>query len=95
MELYKNNLNNIHTNLNVEEIYTQELSIIDKIISENDFMSSLKIINDKGLLSDTILPNELGWKIEYYTDYVLKLVSKRDEVGNRLRESMRRYVFEE
>jgi len=26
---------------------------------------------------------------------VLKLVSKRDEVGNRLRENMRRYVFEE
>ena len=95
MELYKNNLNNIHANLNVEEIYTQELSIIDKIISEKDFMSALKIINDKGLLPDTKLPNEFGWKKEYYIDYVLKLVSKRDEVGNRLRENMRRYVFEE
>ena len=95
MELYKNNLNNIHTNLNVEEIYTQELSIIDKIISEKDFMPALKIINDKGLLPDTKLPNEFGWKKEYYIDYVLKLVSKRDEVGNRLRENMRRYVFEE
>lgn len=95
MELYKNNLNNIHANLKVEEIYTQELSIIDKIISEKDFMSALKIINDKGLLPDTKLPNEFGWKKEYYIDYVLKLVSKRDEVGNRLRENMRRYVFEE
>lgn len=95
MELYKNNLNNIHANLNVEEIYTQELSIIDKVISEKDFMSALKIINDKGLLPDTKLPNEFGWKKEYYIDYMLKLVSKRDEVGNRLRESMRRYVFEE
>ena len=57
--------------------------------------NSLKIINDKGLLPDTKLPNEFGWKKEYYIDYVLKLVSKRDEVGNRLRENMRRYVFEE
>ena len=95
MELYKNNLNNIHTNLNVEEIYTQELSIIDKIISENDFMSALKIINDKGLLSDTKLPNEFGWKKEYYIDYVLKLISRKDEVGERLRRSMRKYIFED
>ena len=55
----------------------------------------MKIINDKGLLPDTKLPNEFGWKKEYYIDYVLKLVSKRDEVGNRLRENVSRYVFEE
>ena len=69
--------------------------VLSEIISEKDFMSALKIINDKGLLPDTKLPNEFGWKKEYYIDYVLKLVSKRDEIGNRLRENMRRYVFEE
>ena len=95
IEIYRDNWNKIFTNLNVDEVYTQKLEMIDKIISEKNFIGALKIINDKGLLPYTELPNEFGWKKEYYIDYVLKLVSKKDEVGNRLRENMRRYVFEE
>lgn len=95
IELYKNNLDGIHTNLNVEEVYRQELESIDKIISEKDFMGALKIINEKGLLPYTKLPNEFGWKKEYYIDYVLKLISRKDEVGERLRRSMRKYIFED
>lgn len=95
IELYKNNLDGIHTNLNVEEVYRKELESIDKIISEKDFMGALKIINEKGLLPYTKLPNEFGWKKEYYIDYVLKLISRKDEVGERLRRSMRKYIFED
>lgn len=50
------------------------------------------MINNKGLLSYTKLPNKFGWKKDYYIDYVLLLLGKGDEVAEELKQVFRRYI---
>ncbi|MCD8036886.1 MAG: hypothetical protein LUE88_05860, partial [Clostridiales bacterium] len=63
-----------------------------KIINDRNFDEALKIINNKGLLSYTTLPNEFGWKKDYYIDYVIRIAGVRDDTGERLRNVFREYI---
>lgn len=65
---------------------------MNKIIVDRDYTMALKVINNKGLLPYTKLPNKFGWKTDYYIDYVLLLLEKNDEVGNRLKQIFRQHI---
>lgn len=92
IEEYKLNLNELVSLDDVQSIYNQELEKLNKIIENNDYLEALKVINNKGLLPYTELPNKFGWKKDYYIDYVLLLLEKDDEVGNRLKQIFRKYI---
>ena len=76
----------------LQSLYDQEIEKINKIIEDRDYLTALKIINNKGLLPYTQLSNKFGWKKDYYIDYVLQLVEKNNDVGNKLKQIFRQYI---
>lgn len=92
IEEYKSNLNELVSLADLRSIYDQEIERMNKIIADRDYTMALKVINNKGLLPYTELPNKFGWKKDYYIDYVLLLLEKNDEVGNRLKQIFRQHI---
>lgn len=92
IEEYKSNLNELVSLADLQSIYDQEIERMNKIIADRDYTMALKVINNKGLLPYTKLPNKFGWKKDYYIDYVLLLLEKNDEVGNRLKQIFRQHI---
>lgn len=92
IEEYKSNLSELVSLDDLQSIYDQEIERMNKIIADRDYNMALKVINNKGLLPYTKLPNKFGWKKDYYIDYVLLLLEKNDAVGNRLKQIFRQYI---
>lgn len=92
IEEYKLNLNELISSADIQSIYDQEIERMNKIVADRDYFGALKVINNKGLLPYTQLPNKFGWKKDYYIDYVLLLLGKEDEVGNRLKQIFRQNI---
>ncbi len=92
IEEYKSNLNELVLLADLQSIYDQEIERMNKIIADRDYTMALKVINNKGLLPYTKLPNKFGWKKDYYINYVLLLLEKNDEVGNRLKQIFRQHI---
>ena len=88
MDEYKNNLKELVNISNIQDFYDQEMKKLQQIVSDKDYMAALKIINHKGLLPNTRLPNVFGWKKDYYIDYVLGLIERYDE----LRRIFKQYI---
>ena len=74
IEEYKSNLNELVLLADLQSIYDQEIERMNKIIADRDYTMALKVINNKGLLPYTKLPNTFGWKKDYYINYVLLLL---------------------
>jgi ABC-type cobalamin/Fe3+-siderophores transport system ATPase subunit len=89
---YKNRISSIKDAVNIDEIHSSYLEEINKIIDERDFLSALKIFNNKGLLPYTQLSNYFGWKKDYYIDYVLGLLNIDDELSANLKEAFKTYI---
>lgn len=89
---YKSNLNSLITEREVQNFYDEEIKILQKILEDKDYLSALKLINNKGLLAYTKLPNKFGWKKDYYIDYVLRLVGKKDDIGSQLKQVLCQYI---
>ena len=92
IEEFKENLSRIADMSDVQTIYEQEIERMNKIIEDKDYLTTLKVINNKGLLPYTQLANKFGWKKDYYIDFVLKLTEKDDEAGNRLKRIFVQYI---
>lgn len=92
IEEYKSNLSELISLIDLQFIYDQEIERMNRIITDRDYSMALKVINNKGLLPYTQLSNKFGWKKNYYIDYVLLLLEKDDEVGNRLKQIFRQYI---
>lgn len=91
---YKTKLNELISLDDLQSMYDQEIEKMNKIIEERNYLDALRVINNKGLLPYTQLPNKFGWKKDYYIDYVLLLLEKKDSVSNRLKEIFRQYIAE-
>ena len=91
---YKTKLNELISLDDLQSMYDQEIEKMNKIIEERNYLDALRVINNKGLLLYTQLPNKFGWKKDYYIDYVLLLLEKKDSVSNRLKETFKQYIGE-
>lgn len=91
---YKTKLNELISLDDLQSMYDQEIEKMNKIIEERNYLDALRVINNKGLLPYTQLPNKFGWKKDYYIDYVLLLLEKKDSVSNRLKKTFRQYIAE-
>ena len=91
---YKTKLNELISLDNLQTMYDQEVKRLTKIVEERNYLDALKVINNKGLLPYTQLPNKFGWKKEYYINYVLLLLEKKDPVSSRLKQIFRQYIAE-
>ena len=72
---YKTAIESIPQTVNIDADYTQSQKRLQKILDDQDYFEALKLLNDKGLLSHSGLPNEFGWKKDCYIDYVLRLLN--------------------
>lgn len=89
---YAENLKSIAQNIMVEEIYQGELTELQRIVNEADFLEALRVINNKGLLPHTNLTNCFGWKKQYYIDYVLRLLDSTDDCVEELKNAFKNYI---
>lgn len=94
IEEYKIKLRELISVGDLQSMYDQEIEKMNKIIEERNYLAALRVINNKGLLPYTQLPNKFGWKKDYYIDYVLLLLEKKDTVSNELKEIFRQYIAE-
>ena len=94
IDVYKTKLNELISLDDLQSMYDQEIEKMNKIIEERNYLDALRVINNKGLLPYTQLPNKFGWKKDYYIDYVLLLLEKKDSVSSRLKEIFRQYIAE-
>lgn len=94
IEEYKIKLSELISVGDLQSMYDQEIEKMNKIIEERNYLAALRVINNKGLLPYTQLPNKFGWKKDYYIDYVLLLLEKKDTVSNELKEIFRQYIAE-
>lgn len=89
---YKDNIFSIKDAVSIDEIYNKCVQEIKSIIDNKDFLSALRVINNKGLLPYTQLSNYFGWKKDYYIDYVLRLLSIDDETSADLKVIFKSYI---
>lgn len=89
---YVQNLNSISLETNAEEVYSNALNELQKIADEKDYLEALRVINNKGLLPYTNLPNFFGWKKQYYIDYILRLLNISDECSEELCNIFKAYI---
>ena len=68
-------IDSIPSVIDADSIYENINVSIQKIIDEKNYLEALKVINHKGLLSESGLPAEFKWKQPDYIDYVLHLLS--------------------
>lgn len=94
IEEYKIKLSELISVDDLQSMYDQEIEKMNKIIEERNYLAALRVINNKGLLPYTQIPNKFGWKKDYYIDYVLLLLEKKDTVSNELKEIFRQYIAE-
>lgn len=92
LEDYKDCICNISNFLKIDELSIKFKNNIQEIIDGKNYLEALKIINDKGLLPYTQLPNKFGWKKENYINYVIKLTGRKDKSGETLRKVFRKYI---
>ena len=94
IEEYKIKLSELISVGDLQSMYDPEIEKMNKIMEERNYLAALRVINNKGLLPYTQLPNKFGWKKDYYIDYVLLLLEKKDTVSNELKEIFRQYIAE-
>lgn len=88
---FRANVTNLMSDSEIQNVYSEELARLNKIVENNDYLPALKVINNKGLLPYTQLTKVFGWKKDYYIDYVLKLINNTDETGRELKKVFRKY----
>lgn len=85
---FKNNFSSLSSEINVVEMYNDVKREIQTIINEKNYYKALKIINNKGLINASKLPNKFGWKKSDYIDYILNLLDKSSEMIG----AMKKYI---
>ena len=85
---FKNNFSSLSSEINVVEMYNDVKREIQTIINEKNYYKALKIINNKGLINASKLPNKFGWKKSNYIDYILNLLDKSSEMIG----AMKKYI---
>ena len=88
---YKSVVDSIPAVADADSIYENINVSIQKIIDEKNYLEALKVINHKGLLSESGLPAEFKWKQPDYIDYVLRLLSTVN-VSNQLIDIFKQYI---
>ena len=91
IEAYKTSLNEIVDKVKPQEVYNNSLEELQKIIDDKDYFSALRVINHKGLLPFTQVPNAFGWKKQYYIDYIIRLLESKDRTSDELCDIFRKY----
>ena len=89
---YKASLDGVVDIVNPQEEYNKVREELQKIIDDKDYLAALKVINNKGLLPSTNLPNVFGWKKQYYIEYVIRLLESKDSASEELCDIFREYV---
>ena len=92
IEEYKASLGGVVDIVNPQEEYNKVREELQKIIDDKDYLAALKVINNKGLLPSTNLPNVFGWKKQYYIEYVIRLLESKDSASEELCDIFREYV---
>ena len=92
IEEYKASLDGVVDIVNPQEEYNKVREELQKIIDDKDYLAALKVINNKGLLPSTNLPNVFGWKKQYYIEYVIRLLESKDSASEELCDIFREYV---
>lgn len=75
-----------------EEEYNKIREELQKIVDDKDFLSALRVINNKGLIPYTNVTNAFGWKKQYYIDYVIRLIEAKDYSSEELCNLFREYI---
>lgn len=88
----KRKRNNSVDRVKPQEEYNNSRKELQKIIDDKDYLAALRVINNKGLLPFTNLPNAFGWKKQYYIDYVIRLIESKDSTSDELCDIFRKYV---
>lgn len=91
IEAYKTSLNEIVDRVKPQEVYNNSLEELQKIIDDKDYFSALRVINNKGLLPFTQVPNAFGWTKQYYIDYIIRLIESKDRTSDELCDIFRKY----
>lgn len=89
---YKLSLDEMVNMVKPQEEYDKSCEELQKIIDDKDYLAALRVINNKGLLPYTNLPNAFGWKKQYYIDYVIRLIESKDSASEELCNIFREYV---
>ena len=89
---YKLSLAEMVNMVKPQEEYDKSCEELQRIIDDKDYLAALRVINNKGLLPYTNLPNVFGWKKQYYIDYVIRLIESKDSTSEELCDIFREYV---
>ncbi|OAA91239.1 DUF4435 domain-containing protein [Clostridium ljungdahlii] len=92
IEEYEKNITSIESTLKVKDTYDLWINKIEEIIRKNDFYGALRITNNKGLLPSSGILSVLGWKKNYYIDYVLRLVDLNKQENDVIRNEFLKYI---
>lgn len=92
IDAYITSLDGIANKVKPKEEYSKVREELQEIIDDKDYLAALRVINNKGLLPFTNLPNEFGWKKQYYMEYVIRLLDIKDGTSEELCDIFRKYV---
>lgn len=89
---YKTSLDEIVDKVKPQEEYSKACKQLQKIVDDKDYLASLRVINNKGLLPFTNVSNAFGWKKQNYIDYVIRLLGIQDGTSEELCNIFGNYV---
>ena len=93
IENYTESLESIATLAKPQEVYNDTKRELQNIIDNKDYLTALKVINNKGLLPFTGVTNEFGWKKQFYIEFVIKQLRGGDSSSKELCNILRKYIF--
>lgn len=82
LDVYKENINSIPNKINIDNTYKEIKKSIQTIIDTKDYYGALKIINNKGLINDSKIPNIFHWRKADYIDFIFRAMNVSDEIPN-------------
>lgn len=89
---YEQKIAKITQEVSVGSICAEVKAELQGILDRTDYIEALKVINNKGLLAYTMLPNKFGWKCQYYIDYVLRLLNSSRDDTEELKAAFKEYI---
>lgn len=83
-------IKNMAERIDVASIASEVRVELNEIIENNDYLTALRVINNKGLISNLGISNRFGWKKNAYVDYVIRQLDA--EGSETVRDAIKKYI---
>lgn len=85
LDVYKENINSMPNKINIDDTYKEIKNKIQQVIDNKDYLGTLKIINNKGLITESKILTVFGITKTNFIDFIFRAMNASNEIPNILK----------